>query len=159
MTANKNTEKARRAMLAKIHIAKKELGLDDELYRVILEDEFGVKSAAYLSVKEMERLVQRFITKGWKGKSRQDRPATMTAGKQDRQESKGKNTEQQVEKLKERIGQELVGSELTEQRMRGLVRKICGVDDLKWCGDARRLKQLLAVISRIIDEGQDASRG
>ena len=124
-------QRDRRALLAKAHIAKKDLCLDDALYRDILKAEFGVDSAAELSNRELEQLVARFEVKGWRAKS-------------------GSRT--QVEALKERIGQELLHSEFTERRLRGLVRKICSVDDLRFCHDARRLKRLLAVIRRINDE-------
>jgi len=117
-------------LLAKVHIAKKDLCLDDALYRDILKIEFGVDSAAELSNDELEQLVVRFELKGFRAKS-------------------GSRT--QVEALKERIGQELLHSEFTERRLRGLVRKICSVDDLRFCHDARRLKRLLAVIRRIND--------
>jgi phage gp16-like protein len=132
-------------MLAKVHIAKKELGLDDAVYRVILQDEFGVDSSARLSIGELERLVGRFESKGWKSQktSADRRPRT----------AENKQQQWQVEALKERIGQEVANSDLTELRLRGLVRKICGVDDLQWCGDAVRLKKLLAVIGAMLDRG------
>ena len=126
----KNTS-LRRALLAKVHIAKKELGLDDDLYRIILSDEFGVESAKNLSNAELGQLINRFETKGW-------RPRT--------------GTKSQVEALKERIGQEILYSNFTERRMRGLVRKICKVDDLRFCHDARALKRLLAALRGILDK-------
>jgi hypothetical protein len=118
----------RRALLAKVHIAKKELCLEEELYRGILRAEFGVDSAAQLSNGELERLVHHFELKGWRARSR---------------------AAQHVEALKERIGQELLHSQFTDRRLRGLVRKLCGVDDLRFCRDPRRLKRLLAAILRI----------
>jgi transposase len=145
-----DTEKIRRAMLAKVHIAKKELGMDDAVYRVILQDEFGVDSSARLSIGELERLVGRFESKGWKSQK-------TTADRRPRT-AENKQQQWQVEALKERIGQEVANSDLTELRFRGLVRKICGVDDLQWCGDAVRLKQLLAVIGRMKDAGEISHR-
>jgi phage gp16-like protein len=130
METKQESEPRRRALLAKAHIAKKDLCLDDALYRDILKIEFGVDSAAELSNDELEQLVARFEAKGWRAKS---------------------GTRSQVEALKERIGQELLHSEFTERRLRGLVRKICSVDDLRFCHDARRLKRLLAAIRRIND--------
>lgn len=38
----------RRAELAKIHVAKKQLCLDDETYRLLLQEQFGVESAGEL---------------------------------------------------------------------------------------------------------------
>ena len=40
------TTENRKAMLAKVHIGKKRLGLDDETYRAMLSDSYGVKTAA-----------------------------------------------------------------------------------------------------------------
>jgi len=132
----------RRGLLAKVHIAKKELGVFDDDYRDILRREFGVTSSAALADRELESLVAYFESKGW-------RPQ--------RSEVRGQRTEDrkaaQVAALKERIGQEVLHSDLTSDRLRGLVRKICGVDDLQWCGDAVRLKKLLAVIGNMLDRG------
>jgi len=132
----------RNALLAKIHIAKKELCLDDGLYREILWDEFGVETAADLSDAELGRLVERFEKKGWK-----------SVGSRQSAVGKGQSANRQAEALKERVGQAVVGTELTELRLRGLVRRICGVDDLKWCGDAVRLKRLLAALGNMKERG------
>jgi phage gp16-like protein len=130
----------RRALLAKIHIAIKDMGIDDELYRLILQEEFGAKSAAELGNRQLEQLVERFERKGWK-------PRRQSAD-DGRQQKTG-----QADALKEKVGQILLHSDFDEVRLRGLVRKICGVDHLEWCGDAVRLKKLLAVIGRMMDRG------
>jgi hypothetical protein len=64
-------------LLAKIHIAKKELGLDDETYREILISVFGrerfetvpYKSSKFLSDSEALKLIHYFKGKGWSPKS------------------------------------------------------------------------------------------
>ena len=138
----KTVSSQRRGLLAKVHIAKKELGVFDDDYRDILRREFGVTSSAALADRELESLVDYFISKGWKPQ---------------RSEARGQRPEEkkaaQAAALKERIGQELLHSDMTAERLRGLVRKICGVDDLQWCGDAVRLKKLLAVIGNMLDRG------
>jgi phage gp16-like protein len=50
---SRTIEGQRRGLLAKVHIAKKELGLSDGIYREILAREFGVSTAAALSRQEM----------------------------------------------------------------------------------------------------------
>lgn len=55
-----------KAALAKIHIAKKELGLSDEVYRDLLYLQFGVDSAANLDDHKAAMLLDCFRTKGWK---------------------------------------------------------------------------------------------
>ena len=59
-----------KADLAKIHIAKKELGLNDEEYRDILRYRFGPKkdSAAKLTPGQAFSLLNHFKTLGWKPK-------------------------------------------------------------------------------------------
>ena len=56
----------RRAMLAKVHIARKDLGLDDDDYRQILADETGKTSAADLSAEQLDAVLARFQARGWK---------------------------------------------------------------------------------------------
>jgi len=55
-----------KANLAKIHIAKKELGLDDDLYRDILHTQFKKASSADLSDFQCVKLLQHFESLGWK---------------------------------------------------------------------------------------------
>jgi len=52
-------------LLAKIHIAKKELGLDEETYRAILSEEFRVKSSKELDNGRALKLIRIFREKGW----------------------------------------------------------------------------------------------
>jgi phage gp16-like protein len=55
-----------RADLARIHIAKKELGLDDATYRGVLWDRYRKQSAAYLTSGEVADLIELFRQKGWR---------------------------------------------------------------------------------------------
>ena len=52
--------------LAKIHIAKKELGLSDRLYRGVLFVFFGKKSAKDLSPREVDALLEHLRGLGWR---------------------------------------------------------------------------------------------
>lgn len=54
-----------RAMLAKVHIAKKELALSDESYRAILFRITGRESSADCSEGQLERLLGEFKRLGW----------------------------------------------------------------------------------------------
>jgi phage gp16-like protein len=60
---------ASRANLAKIHIAKKDLGLDDDVYRDILHVQFKKRSSRDLSDLQCTRLLQHFESLGWKSAS------------------------------------------------------------------------------------------
>jgi len=55
-----------RSHLARIHIAIKELGLDDTSYRAILRRRYQQDSAANLSNQEADDLLELFREKGWR---------------------------------------------------------------------------------------------
>lgn len=63
MTAHRNP------MLAKVHIAKKDLGLDDETYRDILTRVTGKASSKGLSDGQLDAVLAEFKRLGWKQKS------------------------------------------------------------------------------------------
>lgn len=48
---------SRKTDLAKIHMGKKQLRLDDDTYRTMLEDMFDVSSAAYLEQNQRAKLI------------------------------------------------------------------------------------------------------
>lgn len=56
----------RRAMLAKVHLAKKQIGLDEDDYRQILLEETGRASAGDCTEGELERALRRFEALGFK---------------------------------------------------------------------------------------------
>ncbi len=55
-----------RSDLAKIHIAIKELGLDDATYRGVLWDRYHKESAAELTGSQAADLIDLFRQKGWR---------------------------------------------------------------------------------------------
>lgn len=69
MANSKKTDKQdpqRKAELAKIHIAKAQLGLDDETYRQKLYGLFGKTSAGKLTANERAELLDNFKRSGFK---------------------------------------------------------------------------------------------
>jgi hypothetical protein len=54
-----------RALIAKVHIAKKELALADESYRAILERITGRASSKDCSERQLEQLIAEFKRLGW----------------------------------------------------------------------------------------------
>lgn len=55
----------RRKLLAKVHVAKKQLGLDEETYRDVLERVTGLRSAKELEERELLRVLAAFRNAGW----------------------------------------------------------------------------------------------
>lgn len=60
----------RRALLAKVHVAKKELGLDEDLYRMTLRKVTGHESAAACTDAELARFLYHCRERGWAPKKR-----------------------------------------------------------------------------------------
>lgn len=62
----RNGTQLRNAELAQIHVAKKQLGLDDDTYRAILWTVGRVRSAGDLDWTGRKALLEHFRAKGWK---------------------------------------------------------------------------------------------
>ena len=67
-------EEQRKPMLAKIHVAKKQLGLKEEEYRDMLRGNFGVDSSAYLSMEQLRAFLGLLAGVGFKARKRGDAP-------------------------------------------------------------------------------------
>lgn len=75
----------RKSLLAKIHVAKKQLGLTDDEYRAMLDGNFGVDSAAHLDEQGLQRMIFVLQSYGFaprrgharRGESRKRLPATL----------------------------------------------------------------------------------
>lgn len=124
-------QQQRNGLLAVVHIAKDQLGLPDHLYREVLKN-YGVSSAAALSVPELENLVEHFELRGFVKKR---------GARSREQRAKG-----QVEALRERITDMAGTLENGEERLKGLVEKVAGVERLEWCRDVGQLKRILKII-------------
>lgn len=61
---------SRRNILAKIHIAKKDLGLGDDDYRLVLETVTGRDSCGDMSDRQLNKVLDHFKGKGWMPKRR-----------------------------------------------------------------------------------------
>ncbi|MDN6861037.1 regulatory protein GemA [Pseudomonas sp. CAN2814] len=66
----------RNVNLAKIHIAKAQLGLDDDDYRALLGRVAGVRSAKELGPRQVAQVLAEFQRLGWKPESKQQGRAT-----------------------------------------------------------------------------------
>ena len=61
-----STLPSRKALLAQIHIARKELGLDDSTYYPMIETLTGKDSAALMTVVELQQVIDHMRSRGWK---------------------------------------------------------------------------------------------
>ncbi len=65
----------RKQMIAKIHLAKKQLALADESYRAILERITGLDSAGKMRVDQLDAVLREFARLGWRPKPAAKRSA------------------------------------------------------------------------------------
>lgn len=64
----------RRALIGKVHVAKSQLGLDDDLYRGILFDVAGRRSAADCTEAELLKVLAHFESRGFVAKAKSGKP-------------------------------------------------------------------------------------
>lgn len=65
----------RTALIAKIHVAKKQMAMEDESYRALLRRITGKSSSAELSMGQLESVIKEFERLGFAGTVRKSRPA------------------------------------------------------------------------------------
>lgn len=127
----------KKGLVKKVHVAIRQLGLDDAAYRRILAGRFRVASSKALSVRELEELVRIFESLGWVSlKKREQKLSHVLA-------------------LRERIGALVKEAGFEKHRFRPLCRTILEAEDPSWCRDPAKLRRLLAALTKIIREGED----
>jgi phage gp16-like protein len=122
----------RKALLATIHIAKKEMGWDDCFYRDLLEKCFGVATSAALSNVQLAAFMAAIKNRGWKPKQRPG------------------EVDEQVLVFRRRV--KSLASQIPngEERLKGLCQAICGKGSISWCTDIPKMKRLLAALGNIL---------
>jgi len=136
----------RNGLLAIVHIAKNQLGMDDDGYREVLAH-YGVSSSAALSVPELEDLVDHFESLGFR-KKRGNGKEEIVKGKQ-----------RMAQALHARIWEEALGLDNGEKRLAGLVKKVANVDNLRFCRNVGNLKQILKIVCVMREkEGQESEK-
>lgn len=113
----------RRAMLAKVHIAKKALSLDEETYRAVIQrlTNGRADSAKALSDAALNDLLQEFKRLGWQAQKAAPRTAAkdLLAGK--------------VRALWMALAEAGVVRDRSEAALRGYVQRMTGTSDLRFC--------------------------
>lgn len=133
MKPMKNAEQLRKAELAQIHIAKVQLGLDDDAYRAILVQVTGKTSSKDLTWQGRKALLDHFKKIGFKVNAKAaGRPAPVVA--KDRQALIGKIEAQLAEAGKPWIYAD------------AMAKRICKVDRIEWC-EPEHLTKIIAALS------------
>lgn len=129
---------SRNKTLAKIHIAKKELALDDDTYRAMLMGVTGKSSAKELTALQAGKVLEHMKARGWtpKGKksvgTRPNPPADKAA-------------------LIGKIEAQLAEAGRPWAYADGMAKRMFGVDKVDWC-EADQLQRIVAAL------GYDAKR-
>lgn len=124
-------DEVRRRMLAKIHIAKKELLRDEEeIYRFWIKETSKGRcdSAKDLSIEELKSLLRKFKRYGWKDSYNQQAQALKY---------------EIVKVAKEKFGTDF------SRRLNGLIKSKFGVDNLRWVRNVADLRRLLTILRKI----------
>lgn len=119
------------ATLAKIHIAKKELALDDDTYRAVLKNVAGKASAKDLTTAEAFKLLEHFKRIGWKPKSK--------AGKRP-------NPPLDKAALVRKIEAQLAEAKRPWAYADAMARHMFKIDKLDWC-DVDQLQRIVAALA------------
>lgn len=119
--------------LSKIHIAKKDLGLDDETYRALLFRVAGVRSAKDLNPRTTGKVLAEFQRLGWK-------PATAKTGR------KKPASAPDRAKLIGKIEAFLTEAKRSWSYADGMALHMFKVDRVEWC-DSGQLVKLVAALT------------
>lgn len=120
----------RRSQLAQIHIARKDLGLEEDTYRAMLMDVAGVTSSADLTAKGRRDVLARFESKGWKNKKH--RAPEVTAEKAP---------------YIRKIGALLADMKLPWSYANGIAKQMFKKQRVQWC-EAEQLRAVVAALSK-----------
>lgn len=145
--------KPTRAQLAKIHIAKKELQLTDEVYRDILSLNFGVSSARYLTTDQAVHLLDIFRAKGWSAKGTKSGKGIKKRSGNYIVISPGPAAKRQRKIL-------AMWNELgyAMEKLHSRCRKQFGVERFEWLTDGRDLHVLITDLSRRIETAKEGKK-
>jgi len=133
-----------RASLAKIHIATKELGIDDDVYRDLLRWKFGVESAKDLTPRQVTVLLNHFRAKGWQPKTKKVSGVSQARLPDNYRKIKpGPAASQQryVLALWNNLGYEI-------KKLDARCKKQFGVDRIEWVSDHEQLHILITDLKK-----------
>ncbi len=116
-----------RADLAKIHIAKKELGLDDDAYRDVLWSLFEKDSAKYLTDRQAADLISHFKSLGWKPKYKDGRRRPPAESRQSRK----------IWALWMELHRRGIVKSSTPAALGAFVKRITGIHSMQWLTPAQ----------------------
>ncbi|MFZ5427101.1 MAG: phage protein GemA/Gp16 family protein [Thermodesulfobacteriota bacterium] len=124
------------SLLAKVHIAKKDMGLDDEAYRGLMERITGHRSAGDCAVHELVRAVAEFRRLGWS-----------PTGKKSKSGKSGGRPAQGKAKLMAKITALLAEGQRPDAYAEAIARRMYKRDKLNFC-TPKELQGVIAALSK-----------
>lgn len=123
----------RKARIAKIHIAKNQLDLDDADYRALLREVTGKSSSADMTEAELDAVLEALKARGWSYQAKGDmREGTTATGRLIRALWRGASREKSEKSLRAMI-----------RRVLGLAENVVADPDLLRRGDATKVIEAL----------------
>lgn len=152
-----SSDNGRRALLAKVHLAKKDLRLDDDTYRDILERETGRRSSAECTVRELEHLVAHFRAQGFV-------PKAIAGGRPNSAVQRGpRRADHPVAKKARALWISLhqlgVVENASEQALEAFAKRQLGVERMQWMDQGLGFKLIEALKAMAEREGWSQDLG
>ncbi|MBQ1766866.1 MAG: regulatory protein GemA [Aquincola sp.] len=134
----------RRADLARIHIAKTALRMDDDAYRQVLRDVCGAASSSQLDLAGRRKLIAHFVRCGWDG----NKPGARRAAKPSTRPRRPTPSEA-VAPLCRKVRAQLISlGKLPDTYADGIAQQMWGVQYYEWL----QPDQLQAVVTALAKE-------
>lgn len=127
----------KQSLLAKIHIARQQLAMDDESYRALLTRVAGVSSSRNLSDKKALAVIKEFQRLGWNAK-----PTPKSKGKPHNFETSMPEMIAKVEALLADLG-------LPWAYADGIARQMFGIERCAWVRNPKQLKAIIAALYNV----------
>lgn len=140
---------SRRAMLAKIHIAIKDLGLDDATYRLMLDNLYGVTSSAKLKPRQLDDLLGHLTSRGFVARKKGDKSAPSDSARS-REPMLAK-----IAALLTELGR-IEGRHVPWDYAVGILKRQSGVYRLEWATPAHLRAVIAALDKRLRKLGREA---
>lgn len=154
----------RQRLIRLIHVAKRDLQLDDDTYRAILQRVGGKDSSSDLTVPELEKVLEHMKRSGFKVRSKAKQPAPAKSSRPLAQDAESKKI-RALWLFMHQIG---VVKNPSEEALASYVKRITGVDALQWInGDQAEtlieslkkwaMRFLPATVERLLEEARSIS--
>lgn len=135
-----------RSMIAKVHIARKDLALDDTTYRALLVRVTGQESCAKMNNGQLSKILDEFKRLGWKAKRpRKSGQRKMADDAQSRM----------VRGMWITLHQHGLVRDASEEALAAYVKRMTGIEDLAWLNEAQVSKVINGLRAWVQREGLD----